>query len=147
MLVYDLTPNGSLDKALFESRFTLAWAHRKKILMGVASALAYLNQECENQVIHRDVKASNIMLDEAFNGKLSDFRLAMEIEQNTSPDPTVAAGTMGYLAPEYLLTGRGCGRGGGYKELDGGRGWRKGSAASEISNRGREELEERVMKI
>ncbi|KAL4591982.1 hypothetical protein LXL04_004959 [Taraxacum kok-saghyz] len=106
MLVYDLMPNGSLDKALFESRFTLAWAHRRKILMGVASALAYLHQECDNQVIHRDVKASNIMLDEAFNAKLGDFGLAREIEQNTSPDPTVAAGTMGYLAPEYLLTGR-----------------------------------------
>ncbi|CAI9289581.1 unnamed protein product [Lactuca saligna] len=106
MLVYDLMPNGSLDKALFESRFTLGWAHRRKILMGVASALAYLHQECENQVIHRDVKASNIMLDEAFNAKLGDFGLAREIEQNTSPDPTVAAGTMGYLAPEYLLTGR-----------------------------------------
>ncbi|XP_024985126.1 L-type lectin-domain containing receptor kinase VIII.1 isoform X2 [Cynara cardunculus var. scolymus] len=106
MLVYDLMPNGSLDKALFESRFTLPWAHRRKILMGVASALAYLHQECENQVIHRDVKASNIMLDEAFNAKLGDFGLAREIEQNKSPDPTVAAGTMGYLAPEYLLTGR-----------------------------------------
>ncbi|XP_071697348.1 L-type lectin-domain containing receptor kinase VIII.1-like [Rutidosis leptorrhynchoides] len=106
MLVYDLMPNGSLDKALFESRFTLLWAHRKKILMGVASALAYLHHECENQVIHRDVKASNIMLDEGFNAKLGDFGLAREIEQNKSPDPTVAAGTMGYLAPEYLLTGR-----------------------------------------
>ncbi|KAD0851877.1 hypothetical protein R6Q59_011515 [Mikania micrantha] len=106
MLVYELMPNGSLDKALFESRFTLQWAHRKKILMGVASALAYLHHECENQVIHRDVKASNIMLDQGFNAKLGDFGLAREIEQNKSPDPTVAAGTMGYLAPEYLLTGR-----------------------------------------
>ncbi|KAI3822605.1 hypothetical protein L1987_10199 [Smallanthus sonchifolius] len=106
MLVYDLMPNGSLDKALFESRFTLPWAHRKKTLMGVASALAYLHHECENQVIHRDVKASNIMLDEGFNAKLGDFGLAREIVQNRSPDPTVAAGTMGYLAPEYLLTGR-----------------------------------------
>ncbi|GJR57557.1 L-type lectin-domain containing receptor kinase VIII.1-like protein [Tanacetum coccineum] len=106
MLVYDLMPNGSLDKALFESRFTLLWSHRRKILMGVASALAYLHHECENQVIHRDVKASNIMLDEGFNAKLGDFGLARVINQNRSPDPTVAAGTMGYLAPEYLLTGR-----------------------------------------
>nr|GEV75501.1 L-type lectin-domain containing receptor kinase VIII.1-like [Tanacetum cinerariifolium] len=106
MLVYDLMPNGSLDKALFESRFTLLWSHRRKILMGVASALAYLHHECENQVIHRDVKASNIMLDEGFNAKLGDFGLARVINHNRSPDPTVAAGTMGYLAPEYLLTGR-----------------------------------------
>ncbi|WOG91248.1 hypothetical protein DCAR_0310496 [Daucus carota subsp. sativus] len=106
LLVYDYMPNGSLDKALFESRMTLQWAHRKKILLGVASALAYLHQECENQVIHRDVKSSNIMLDEGFNAKLGDFGLARQIEHDKSPDATVAAGTMGYLAPEYLLTGR-----------------------------------------
>lgn len=106
LLVYDLMPNGSLDKALFESRFPLPWDHRKKILLGVASALAYLHRECENQVIHRDVKSSNIMLDENFNAKLGDFGLARQIEHDKSPEATVAAGTMGYLAPEYLLTGR-----------------------------------------
>ncbi|KAA8518778.1 hypothetical protein F0562_016448 [Nyssa sinensis] len=106
LLVYDLMPNGSLDKALFESRMSLPWPHRRKILMGVASALAYLHQECENQVIHRDVKTSNIMLDEEFNARLGDFGLARQIEHDKSPDVTVAAGTMGYLAPEYLLTGR-----------------------------------------
>ncbi|XP_059646902.1 L-type lectin-domain containing receptor kinase VIII.1 [Cornus florida] len=106
LLVYDLMPNGSLDKALFESRMTLSWPHRHKILMGVASALTYLHQECENQVIHRDVKSSNIMLDEGFNARLGDFGLARQIEHDKSPDATVAAGTMGYLAPEYLLTGR-----------------------------------------
>lgn len=106
LLVYDLMPNGSLDKALFESRILLPWHHRRKILMGVASALSYLHEECENQVIHRDIKASNIMLDEGFNAKLGDFGLARKIEHDKSPDPTVAAGTMGYLAPEYLQTGR-----------------------------------------
>lgn len=106
LLVYDLMPNGSLDKALFESRILLPWPHRRKILHGVASALAYLHQECENQVIHRDIKSSNIMLDEGFNARLGDFGLARQIEHDKSPDATVAAGTMGYLAPEYLLTGR-----------------------------------------
>ncbi|KAI3743420.1 hypothetical protein L1987_61129 [Smallanthus sonchifolius] len=106
LLVYDLMANGSLDKVLFESRIALPWVHRSKILMGVASALTYLHQECENQVIHRDVKTSNIMLDEGFNAKLGDFGLARRIEHDKSPDATVAAGTMGYLAPEYLLTGR-----------------------------------------
>ncbi|XP_059667664.1 L-type lectin-domain containing receptor kinase VIII.1-like [Cornus florida] len=106
LLVYDMMSNGSLDKALFESRMPLPWPHRRKILMGVASALTYLHQECENQVIHRDVKTSNIMLDEGFNAKLGDFGLARQIEHDRSPDATVAAGTMGYLAPEYLLTGR-----------------------------------------
>lgn len=106
LLVYDLMPNGSLDKALFEARTPLPWPHRRKILLGVASALAYLHQECENQVIHRDIKTSNIMLDEGFNARLGDFGLARQIEHDKSPDATVAAGTMGYLAPEYLLTGR-----------------------------------------
>ncbi|KAI3447607.1 hypothetical protein Pfo_004272 [Paulownia fortunei] len=106
LLVYDLMSNGSLDKALFESRMILPWPHRRKILLGVASALAYLHQECENQVIHRDIKTSNIMLDEGFNARLGDFGLARQIEHDKSPDATVAAGTMGYLAPEYLLTGR-----------------------------------------
>ncbi|KAH6805954.1 Concanavalin A-like lectin protein kinase family protein [Perilla frutescens var. frutescens] len=106
LLVYDLMSNGSLDKALFESRMTLPWPHRRKILLGVASALSYLHQECENQVIHRDIKTSNIMLDEGFNARLGDFGLARQIEHDKSPDATVAAGTMGYLAPEYLLTGR-----------------------------------------
>ncbi|XP_051152583.1 L-type lectin-domain containing receptor kinase VIII.1 [Andrographis paniculata] len=106
LLVYDLMCNGSLDKALFESRIVLPWPHRRKILLGVATALAYLHQECENQVIHRDVKTSNIMLDEGFNARLGDFGLAREVGHDKSPDATAAAGTMGYLAPEYLLTGR-----------------------------------------
>nr|KYP48343.1 Lectin-domain containing receptor kinase A4.2 [Cajanus cajan] len=84
----------------------LPWPHRRKILLGVASALAYLHQECENQVIHRDIKTSNIMLDEGFNARLGDFGLARQTEHDKSPDATVAAGTMGYLAPEYLLTGK-----------------------------------------
>ncbi|XP_010558268.1 PREDICTED: L-type lectin-domain containing receptor kinase VIII.2 [Tarenaya hassleriana] len=106
LLVYDLMPNGSLDKALFDSPTQLPWPHRRKILLGVASALAYLHQECENQIIHRDIKTSNIMLDEGFNPKLGDFGLARQTEHDKSPDATAAAGTMGYLAPEYLLTGR-----------------------------------------
>uniref|UniRef100_A0A7N0R9D6 non-specific serine/threonine protein kinase n=1 Tax=Kalanchoe fedtschenkoi TaxID=63787 RepID=A0A7N0R9D6_KALFE len=106
LLVYDLMPNGSLDKALFEARTPLPWHHRRRILMGVASALAYLHQECENQVIHRDIKTSNIMLDEGFRARLGDFGLARQVEHDKSPEATVAAGTMGYLAPEYLLTGR-----------------------------------------
>ncbi|KAL2899698.1 L-type lectin-domain containing receptor kinase VIII.1 [Bienertia sinuspersici] len=105
LLVYELMPNGSLDKALFESKMVLTWQHRRKILHGVASALAYLHQECENLVVHRDVKTSNIMLDESFNARLGDFGLARQMEHDKSPDATVAAGTMGYLAPEYLLTG------------------------------------------
>ncbi|KAK9127280.1 hypothetical protein Syun_016077 [Stephania yunnanensis] len=106
LLVYDLMSNGSLDKALFESPIPLQWHCRMRILTGVASALAYLHHECETQVIHRDVKASNIMLDDKLNARLGDFGLARQIEHDKSPDATVTAGTMGYLAPEYLLSGR-----------------------------------------
>lgn len=106
LLVYDFMPNGSLDKVLFESRMPLQFHHRRKILLGVASALAYLHEECENQIIHRDIKTSNIMLDEEYNARLGDFGLARQVAHDKSPEATVAAGTMGYLAPEYLLTGR-----------------------------------------
>nr|GLL34610.1 L-type lectin-domain containing receptor kinase VIII.1-like [Ipomoea trifida] len=106
LLVYDLMPNGSLYNALFESRMVLSWPQRLKILLGVASAMSYLHQECENQVIHRDIKTGNIMLDEGFNARLGDFGLARQIEHDKSPDTTVAAGTMGYLAPEYVITGQ-----------------------------------------
>ncbi|OQU77305.1 L-type lectin-domain containing receptor kinase VIII.2 [Sorghum bicolor] len=107
LLVYDYMRNGSLDKALFDaSSPVLPWHHRREILMGVASALAYLHHECERRVIHRDVKSSNVMLDEAYRARLGDFGLARQAEHGESPDATAAAGTMGYLAPEYLLSGR-----------------------------------------
>ncbi|KAG8067021.1 hypothetical protein GUJ93_ZPchr0005g15887 [Zizania palustris] len=107
LLVYDYMRNGSLDRALFDgSSPVLAWNHRREILAGVASALAYLHHECERRVIHRDVKSSNVMLDEANRARLGDFGLARQAEHGESPDATAAAGTMGYLAPEYLLTGR-----------------------------------------
>ncbi|XP_062230676.1 L-type lectin-domain containing receptor kinase VIII.2-like [Phragmites australis] len=107
LLVYDYMRNGSLDRALFDaSSHVLPWHHRREILAGVASALAYLHHECERRVIHRDVKSSNVMLDEAYRARLGDFGLARQAEHGESPDATAAAGTMGYLAPEYLLTGR-----------------------------------------
>ncbi|KAL6624869.1 hypothetical protein ACP70R_032190 [Stipagrostis hirtigluma subsp. patula] len=107
LLVYDYMRNGSLDRALFDaSSPVLPWHHRREILAGVASALAYLHHECERRVIHRDVKSSNVMLDEAYRARLGDFGLARQAEHGASPDATAAAGTMGYLAPEYLLTGR-----------------------------------------
>ncbi|KAG0477050.1 hypothetical protein HPP92_013891 [Vanilla planifolia] len=107
LLVYDFMRHGSLDKALFDSAAAiLPWRHRRKILAGVASALAYLHHECERLVIHRDVKSSNVLLDEDFHPRLGDFGLARQVDHDRSPDATVTAGTMGYLAPEYLQTGR-----------------------------------------
>ncbi|XP_051208554.1 L-type lectin-domain containing receptor kinase VIII.1-like [Lolium perenne] len=108
LLVYDYMRNGSLDRALFDASSSpaLPWRHRREILAGVASALAYLHHECDRRVIHRDVKSSNVMLDEAYRARLGDFGLARQAEHGASPDATAAAGTMGYLAPEYMLTGR-----------------------------------------
>ncbi|KAH9289357.1 hypothetical protein KI387_033474 [Taxus chinensis] len=109
LLVYDYMSNSSLDKVLFQEGgegFVLSWRHRCNIVMGVASALAYLHEEWEKQIVHRDVKASNIMLDGSFNARLGDFGLARLTEHNKSPDATLTAGTMGYLAPEYILSGK-----------------------------------------
>ncbi|XP_057855684.1 L-type lectin-domain containing receptor kinase VIII.1 [Cryptomeria japonica] len=108
LLVFEYMPNGSLDKILFQEGQgpVLSWGHRYKIVMGVASALSYLHGEWEQQVIHRDIKASNIMLDASFNARLGDFGLARLMDHNKSPDATLTAGTMGYLAPEYLQSGK-----------------------------------------
>ncbi|KAH9292672.1 hypothetical protein KI387_042141 [Taxus chinensis] len=108
LLVFEYMPNGSLDRLLFQEGQgpVLSWGHRYKIVMGVASALSYLHGEWEQQVIHRDVKASNIMLDSSFNARLGDFGLARLMDHNKSPDATLTAGTMGYLAPEYLQSGK-----------------------------------------
>lgn len=107
LLVYDYMEQGSLDKVLFNKNVpVLPWEHRYNIVTGVAAALAYLHDECEQQVVHRDVKASNIMLDARFNARLGDFGLAKVTDHNKSPDATLTAGTMGYLAPEYIHTGK-----------------------------------------
>lgn len=68
--------------------------------------LTYLHQECNPQVIHRDIKSSNIMLDAEFNPRLGDFGLARLKQPNESPESTLTAGTLGYLAPEYLQYGK-----------------------------------------
>lgn len=109
LLVYEFMPNGSLDKLLHEARRpseTLDWARRGRITRGVVSVLIYLHQECEQQVIHRDIKTSNIMLDANFNARLGDFGLARLMDHDKSPDCTLTAGTMGYLAPEYVQYGK-----------------------------------------
>jgi serine/threonine protein kinase len=122
MLVYDYMPNKSLDKLLFQncSEFAVAehhqnstamkldWGMRHNILLGVASALAYLHEDwSEHRVVHRDVKASNVMLDKDFNACLGDFGLARLIEHSKEDgDTTIVAGTVGYLAPELARTGK-----------------------------------------
>ncbi|KAI6689515.1 hypothetical protein NL676_026343 [Syzygium grande] len=109
LLIYEYMPNGSLDTFLHNSSHSakfLSWEQRKKIVLGVASALAYLHEECERQIIHRDVKSCNIMLDSEFNAKLGDFGLAEVYEHSCRTRAvTIPAGTMGYLAPEYVYYG------------------------------------------
>ncbi|KAG7565581.1 Protein kinase domain [Arabidopsis suecica] len=107
LLVYDYMPNGSLDKYLYNNpETTLDWKQRSKIIKGVASGLFYLHEEWEQVVIHRDVKASNVLLDADFNGRLGDFGLARLYDHGSDPQTTHVVGTLGYLAPEHSRTGR-----------------------------------------
>ncbi|XP_047978744.1 L-type lectin-domain containing receptor kinase IX.1-like [Salvia hispanica] len=107
LLVYELQPNGSLDSHLFNRKNRpLNWETRFKVTRGLAAALLYLHEECDQCVVHRDIKSSNVMLDSAFNAKLGDFGLARVIDHDKGSQTTIIAGTMGYMAPECMMTGR-----------------------------------------
>ncbi|XP_059647093.1 L-type lectin-domain containing receptor kinase IV.1-like [Cornus florida] len=107
LLVYDYMPNGSLDKFLYDQpEFTLNWSQRFRVIKGVASGLFYLHEEWEQVVVHRDIKASNVLLDGEFNGRLGDFGLARLYRHGTAPQTTCVVGTFGYLAPEHSRTGK-----------------------------------------
>jgi len=107
LLVYDFMSNGSLDKYLFEEQeIVLSWEQRFKIIKGVAAGLLFLHEGYEQVVIHRDVKASNVLLDCELNGRLGDFGLARLYEHGSNPGTTRVVGTLGYLAPELPRTGK-----------------------------------------
>ncbi|KAM7489927.1 hypothetical protein LguiB_027411 [Lonicera macranthoides] len=106
LLVYEYMPNGSLDYHLFKESGFLTWAMRYSIAKGLASALLYLHEEWEQCVLHRDIKSSNIMLDLSFNAKLGDFGLARLVDHSKGAQTTLLAGTMGYMAPECVITGQ-----------------------------------------
>eukprot|EP00257_Ricinus_communis_P025544 XP_025012958.1 L-type lectin-domain containing receptor kinase IX.1 [Ricinus communis] len=106
LLIYELMPNGSLDSHLFRGENMLSWAVRRNIALGLASALLYLHEEWEQCVVHRDIKSSNVMLDSNFNTKLGDFGLARLMDTNETGLKTGLAGTFGYMAPEYISTGK-----------------------------------------
>jgi hypothetical protein len=107
LLVYDYMPNGSLDKYLFDQpKVTLSWSQRFRVIKGVASGLFYLHEEWEQVVIHRDVKASNVLLDGELNARLGDFGLARLHDHGTDPQTTHVVGTLGYLAPEHSRSGK-----------------------------------------
>ncbi|CAL5389699.1 unnamed protein product [Camellia sinensis] len=108
-LVYDFMPNASLDKFLFckSEKDTLNWSQRFKIIGDVASGLTYLHEEWVAVVVHRDIKASNVLLDGKLNGKLGDFGLARCYKHHgNGPQTTNIAGTLGYIAPELARYGK-----------------------------------------
>ncbi|XP_044506686.1 probable L-type lectin-domain containing receptor kinase II.1 [Mangifera indica] len=107
LLAYDYMPNGSLDKILYgDMKPNLNWFQRFQILRGVASGLLYLHEEWEQVVLHRDIKAANVLLDADLNGKLGDFGLARLYDHGSDPQTTSLIGTVGFLAPEFLKTGK-----------------------------------------
>ncbi|KAD4179225.1 hypothetical protein E3N88_27816 [Mikania micrantha] len=106
LLVYEFMLNGSLDTHLFCGKSLLKWPIRYQIAKGLASALLYLHSEWEQCVVHRDIKSSNVMLDSSFNAKLGDFGLARFVDHERGSQTTVMAGTMGYMAPECVMTGQ-----------------------------------------
>eukprot|EP00262_Sarcandra_glabra_P014679 TRINITY_DN433_c0_g1_i1.p1 TRINITY_DN433_c0_g1~~TRINITY_DN433_c0_g1_i1.p1 ORF type:complete len:720 (-),score=38.46 TRINITY_DN433_c0_g1_i1:107-2149(-) len=109
LLVYDYMPNGSLDDHLFGGpEKILNWGRRYNIISGITSALHYLHNEYDQKVVHRDLKASNVLLDSEYNARLGDFGLAraLDNEKTSYAELEGVPGTMGYIAPECFHTGK-----------------------------------------
>ncbi|EFJ15938.1 hypothetical protein SELMODRAFT_41780, partial [Selaginella moellendorffii] len=104
ILVYEFMPNGSLDTILFDHRRVLQWDQRYNIARGIAEALAFLHGGWEHKIVHRDVKAANVLLDADFVPRLGDFGLARFMDATT--EDMTKVGTLGYIAPELAYTGR-----------------------------------------
>lgn len=103
LLVYEFMSNGSLDWWIYhgEREHVLEWECRKKIILEI-KGLAYLHQDCRQKIVHLDIKPQNILLDNNFNAKVSDFGLSKLIDRNQTQVMTTMRGTPGYLAPEWL---------------------------------------------
>ncbi|GMH26100.1 hypothetical protein Nepgr_027943 [Nepenthes gracilis] len=109
ILVYPFMPNGSVASRLkdcINGQPVLDWSRRKKIALGTARGLLYLHEQCDPKIIHRDVKAANILLDEEFEAVVGDFGLAKLLDHRESHVSTAVRGTVGHIAPEYLSTGQ-----------------------------------------
>ncbi|KAK6122396.1 hypothetical protein DH2020_043838 [Rehmannia glutinosa] len=107
LLVYEYVANESLDKLLFKSdkRELLDWKRRHDVITGVAKGLLYLHEQAHCSIIHRDIKASNILLDDKWVPKIADFGMARLFPEDQTHVNTRIAGTNGYMAPEYLMHG------------------------------------------
>ncbi|XP_020267941.1 probable receptor-like protein kinase At5g20050 [Asparagus officinalis] len=105
-LVYELLQNGSLDCWIFpgkrEDGSYLSWASRYQVAIDVAKALSYLHHDCRSRVLHLDVKPQNILLDENFRARVSDFGISRTMDRDESRVVTTVRGTRGYLAPEWF---------------------------------------------
>lgn len=108
LLVYEYMVNNHLGHALFgpnDGRLNLDWATRRKIAIDIARGLAFLHEESPIKIVHRDIKVANILLDGELNAKIADFGLARLDEEDKTHISTRIAGTIGYMAPEYVLWG------------------------------------------
>ncbi|KAM3228113.1 hypothetical protein ACQJBY_059681 [Aegilops geniculata] len=109
LLVYPYMPNGSVADRLREyhhGKPCLDWSKRMQIAIGAARGLLYLHEQCNPKIIHRDVKAANILLDGSFEAVVGDFGLAKLLDRQDSHVTTAVRGTVGHIAPEYLSTGQ-----------------------------------------
>ncbi|KAH0779522.1 hypothetical protein KY290_005949 [Solanum tuberosum] len=108
LLVYDYMENNCLSQTLLgeeQNRSKFTWELRREISKGIAKGLSYLHEEVNPHVVHRDIKASNIVLDHKFTPKIADFGLSRLFSKNISHITTRVAGTLGYLSPEYAISG------------------------------------------
>ncbi|KAL4588801.1 hypothetical protein LXL04_001696 [Taraxacum kok-saghyz] len=107
LLVYEYIPNRTLDYHLHRNRRSVIdCSTRLKIALGAAKGFAYLHEECNPRIIHRDIKAANILIDSQYEAKVADFGLAKLSYDNNTHVSTRVMGTFGYLAPEYAKTGK-----------------------------------------
>ncbi|KAG2647399.1 hypothetical protein PVAP13_2KG572259 [Panicum virgatum] len=107
ILVYEYMPNKSLDLIIFDSKkgVSLDWPKRLNIIDGISQGLLYLHKRSRLRVVHRDLKASNILLDNEMNPKISDFGMAKLFGSSVESNTTRIVGTLGYIAPEYASDG------------------------------------------